>query len=500
MSSIKTVLFLICCVASSPSMRAQGYFELTDDVRDAYHTICQLKLEEGQRKIDRIKALEPDNLMAVYVENYIDFFTLFIGEKESDYDRLQDNKDKRIKRIERGDKSSPYYRYCIAEVNLQWATARLKFGERLTPMQEVYKAYKLLEENQEIHPSFEANKKSLSIIHALGENIPGLIRTIFKVEGSIEKGTQEIADLVAYSDRNKDFMWRDESYAIYAYILFYQNNQKQKAYDLLHTSDLDIVESPLLCFLFSNIAQKTGHNEEAITILEGRPRGAEYYPFYYLDFMYGKFLMYKLDAVAIDHMLTFVEYFEGKHFVKEAYQKLAWYALATQDDLPTYKKYMSLCLKKGDDLIDEDKQAQKEAKKKMVPNSILLQARLLYDGGYFQKAQSLLIRKAHLFTQSSNDNLEFNYRMGRISQALGNPMEAVDYFLKTIVDGEKSETYFACNAALQTALIFENQKAYTKSLQMYKRCLGMKPNEYKTSLHQKAKSGMERIEEARKNN
>ena len=476
----------------SSSLSGQGYFEMSPEVIAAYESVTRLRMDEAKQKIARVKSTEPDNLLIYLVENYIDFFDLFINEEEGTYDKIKANKKRRLELIKEGDKSSPFYLFCIAEINLQWATAGLKFGERIGPMRQVYSAYNLLKENQANHPDFVANKKSLSIIHALSESLPGIVRTLFNVKGSIEQGTQEIADLAEYSDNHEDFVFREETYAIYAYILFYQNNEKEKAYNILKAANLDFTASPLLCFLMANITQKTGRNDEALEILKARPQGSEYMPFYYLDFMYGKYLLYKLDNGALDHMNVFIENFKGRHFIKEAYQKLAWYALAADENIVHYKEQMANCISKGNTLVDEDKQAQKEAKHNDIPNVSLLQARLLYDGGYYQKAYQKLVLQAHQFTDNKQ-LIEFNYRMGRITQALGNLTGAIDYYLQTINRGENQDSYFACNSALQTALIFEDQKEYKKAKQLFKRCLKIEPAEYQASLHQKAKSGLARI-------
>lgn len=487
--------FLLFVLFSEPSV-AQGRFEMTEDIVSAYKSVTRLRLQEAKDKISKIKINDPSNLLVYHVENYIDFFTLFISEEKDLYEKLKSNKNQRIAKIKEGDQSSPYYKFSIAEINLQWATVRLKFGSKLTPLREVYTAYQLLEENQNEFPDFMANKKSLSIIHALAENIPGLVRTLFSVKGSIEQGTREISEVVSYSNRNPDFLYREECYAIYAYILFYQNNEKQKAYDLLKSSAMDFSKNPLLCFLMSNIAQKTGHNKEAISILENRPKGPEYLPFYYLDFMYGKFLMYRLDDTAIDYMNTFVTKFKGRHFIKEAYQKLAWYALATNENIVDYKKYMKLCFENGHQLVDEDKQAHMEASKSEVPHFTLLKSRLLFDGGYYQKAYKMLVLKSYQFENDSKYEIEFNYRMGRICQALGSPYDAIEYYLKTINMGMEEDSYFACNSALQTGLILEKQGFYKKAKQLFERCLKIKTSEYENSLYQKAKSGIERVETA----
>ncbi len=473
--------------------QGQGYFEPNESIAHAYKLVTTLQLDSARVKIDEIKKNEPDNLLVYHIENYIDFFTIFINEDKKEFKRLEKNKQIRLDKINEGDKESPYYLFTKAEINLQWATARIKFDQKLTAGTEVYRAYKFLEKNLEKFPDFIENKKSLSIIHALGESLSGILRKIIGVRGSIKLGTSEIKEVVEYS-KDHDFLFRDESYAIYAYILFYQNNKREEAYKLLSEADLDHTTSPLLCFLKANIAQKNGHNTEAIRILEERPTGDSYLPFPYLDFMYGKFKLYELDPGSQQYMLKFLDEFNGRHFVKEAYQKLAWYEMATNEDVAGYKKYMELCQENGYDLVDEDKQALKESKDKEIPNATLLRARLLFDGGYFARAYNLLIQKAYLFENSNGkESLEFQYRMGRLSQELKNYPDAIMYYVKTINKGEDLKSFMACNSALQIGLIFEEQEKYGQAKKYFDLCLDISPKRYKNSLHQKAKSGKDRI-------
>ena len=491
---MRFIVFTFLFIIQPVFVSAQGYFEPTPEIEEAYRLVSTLQFDEGKKKIANIKKTDPDNKLVYLVENYVDFFTIFLNEKEEEYDRLADNKELRLDQIRQGDKESPYYRFAIAEIHLQWATARLKFGERTTPAREVLKAYKLLEKNNKKFPNFIANKKSLSIIHALSESLPGWVRTLMGIKGSIEQGTEEIDEVVSYSEHN-NFLFTEESYAIYAYILFFQNNKRKEAYDLLTNANLDHSKSPLICFLKANIAHKNGHNEEAKRILEERPSGAEYMPFPYLDFMYGQYKLYSLDEDANRYILNFINQFEGRHFVKEAYQKLAWYELALNEDISAYKKYMKLCQDKGFKLVDEDKQALKESDNKKIPNATLLKARLLFDGGYYSKAYGLLAQKSYMFMELGDDQLEFNYRMGRISHELQNYPDAIEFYSITLNSGKKSKSFMACNAALQIGLILEEQKKHNQAKRFYEQCLDISPDEYKSSLHQKAKSGIERVKD-----
>jgi hypothetical protein len=483
------LVFLIC-ISFSILADGQGKFVMSDPIKEAYKSITSLKIEDGRSKLNLIRLHDPNNAMIWYIENYADFFTLFIQEDEELYKVLIKNKDERLKKIKSSDPSSPYYLFCQAEIILQWATIKLKFDDKISAARDVYEAYKMLEKNQKLFPAFTENNKSLSIIHALAESVPSWIRKIMGIKGSVDEGTQEISQL-AKTAATQNSIFKDEIIAIYSYILFYSNNKKEEAYQLFQKYGLDHRKSPLIAFLKSTMAQKTGRNDEAIRILDERPTGKEYLPFYYLSFMSGKYKLSRLDKNAKEQILYFLRNFKGRHYIKEAWQKLAWYEIIVRNDKNGYRKYMTYCMKEGDALIDEDIQAYKEAKMQLIPDEILLKARVLYDGGYYIKSQSLLILQSDRFVNAIHDG-EFYYRLARVTEALKNYPDALEYYDLTIINSDPGK-YYACSAALNAGLIYEQQKKYGTARQYFEKCLDLDPAGYSSSLHQKAKSALDRI-------
>ncbi len=474
---------------------SQYYYEYSPQAKIIYDDIIDLKLADAKAGVIEMQESEPNNLSIVHLENYIDFFELFITEDYDLFEKLEKNKSTRLDILD--DKladSDPYKKFAQAEINLQWALARSKFDQLFKASREVLTAYNLLEENQEDHPEFIYNYKSLSIIHSLIETItlPGLFKKILGIRGSIEEGVSEIKKVIDYS-YDTDFIFTAEADAIYTFILFYQLNDQEEGLDYILNSRLDPKESLLSNFLVSKILRRAGHNEMALKTLLDRPQGEAYADFYYLDYMEGLSLLYKIDTSSVSKINDYIENFGGRHYIKEAYQKLAWAALVFEEDIPAYKYYMSQVQEEGYDLLDDDKQALKESKRNEIPNPILLRARLLFDGGYHEKAHTLLTRNAYKYANNELLTLEFNYRLGRVCQALGNYPDAIKYFINTINNGTSQSSYYACNAALQLAYIYEDQGMEEAALSYYKKCLQIKPTEYKSSLHQKAKTGMNRM-------
>jgi tetratricopeptide (TPR) repeat protein len=202
--------------------------------------------------------------------------------------------------------------------------------------------------------------------------------------------------------------------------------------------------------------------------------------------------MNRLDPDADVFLKSFIQNFKGKNYIKSAYQKLAWQALI-QGNTEKYRAYMKILLKLGVMDIDEDAQAQKEAEENQVPNVFLLQARLLSDGGYYQRAVASIAAGTKTYI-SIKDQLEVTYRMGRISQEEGNYSKAESFYTSTLQLGKQYTYYFAANAALQLGLIWEQKKELKKARFYYQTCLNMKNHDYQHSIDQKAKAGLNRLD------
>ena len=490
------LIFSIFFVLQIVTAFAQKRFEWTPALRDAYHKTTSLRFQEAEAGLASIRKNDPDNLLILHVENYLDFFRVYLNEDETEFKKLEKNKDQRIERIEKeGDKNSPYYLYLLADIRLQWSLARLKFEQYSSAFFETNKAFKLLTENAEKYPQFMPNKKDLGILHAMTGTIPGgykwAVEWLSSMEGTIDEGRGELEEVVAYA-RQHDFIYEQETYVYYAYLLLHLDNDSEEAWKVINTANLKPTESPMACFIMANVAMRTDRGNEAISYLEKRPSGSQFYHFYYLDYMLGLAKLQRLDTDADKYLLRYVNNFKGRNFIKDAWQKLAWYHLINGDILG-YQSCMSSCKSKGYTITGSDRSANEEARSGIVPSVDLLKARLLFDGGHFQLAYDVLKNKKVTDYFSERNQLEFTYRMGRIAHKQKRYSEALKFYQTTIEKGEKSPWYFACRAALERGHIFEMQGKDTSARQEYQRCLSMSPDDHKTGLHQQAKAGIRRL-------
>ncbi|MBK8502704.1 MAG: hypothetical protein IPL46_11060 [Saprospiraceae bacterium] len=147
------------------------------------------------------------------------------------YEKLKQNKELRLSAIRRGDDQSPYYLYTQADIHLQWAITRVKFEDYFQAVMEIKRAFSLLSKNEELFPDFMPNKKNLGLLHALIGTVPDQYRwgvKLLGMSGTIAQGRSEIEEVLSYA-RSNDFVFRDEAYVMYAYLLLHLENKGEEA-------------------------------------------------------------------------------------------------------------------------------------------------------------------------------------------------------------------------------------------------------------------------------
>ncbi|MET0299987.1 MAG: hypothetical protein ABW036_09500, partial [Flavitalea sp.] len=189
----------------------------------------------------------------------------------------------------------------------------------------------------------------------------------------------------------------------------------------------------------------------------------------------------------------FVQNFKGKFYLKDALQKISWlYYLDGDMDRANY--YRQLVLTRGGAESEADKQALQEAKTSAWPDKLLLRARLFSDGGYQREALRLLHGKSANDFNGEANKLEFYYRTARVYDESGNDDEALRFYSYALSAGASRREYYAARAALQSAFIYEAKKNYREAIYWYKKTLSLKDHEFKNSIDQRAKAGIDRVE------
>ena len=486
-------IITLLCIFISSSVFAS--FQMNENMQKTYTHIINLEFDQANELLSSETKDNPTNKIIILQENYIDFLTIIIGEDETFFTAAKDKKSDRINFLQAGDENSPYYLYAQAEVHLQWAFARLKFEEYLTAAYEIQKAYSLLEENQEIFPDFKLNKKGLGLLHTLVGAIPHQYQwalSLAGMQGSVASGLAELKSLL--QDEQME-LYRNEIVFLTAFLQLNMTNDEVAYKQLLVEIGDSYSDSYLLNFAAARLTHALGKNDLTLNVLENRPTDKGIFPFYYLDYLQGMSLLYKLDFEKSEQYFNrFLSNFKGNNYIKSAYHKLALIAFLegeTEKKLSYFEKVKS----EGSAAIDEDKVALKDAKKKYIAHSSLLSTRLLYDGGYYQTALKE-IQSTNTLKEYSGFYDEYWYRLARIQSKLDyDTNDIIAHYQKAFDLGKASSNYFAPMSALQIAFIYEKKKEYTNAELYFEKCLSLSNFDYERGIHQKAKAGISRISE-----
>lgn len=490
-------LFIILFFSGFLGLRAQqADYLFNDNCRLAYNKLIEMDFDSAHILIRKETLDNPDNLMPVLLENYYDFLKIVLFEDEDLFDQSENKKRDRLSLWKTGPKDNPWYLSGQAQIKLQWAFSRVLFDEYFTAATEINSAYHLLEENQEKFPDFLEDNMGIGILHAMIGVVPDQYQwalELFGFYGTIEQGMKEIRSQLENSGFHP---FKQE--ALFYFTFLRLNLQSDSArftelFDYYRNEDFKD-KSPLLSFSKAILLMRIDNDAAILHLLNDYTLYQETH-FYYPVFLLGQTLLYQLNDNCEKYLHEYISNYQGHNYKKTALQRLAWWS-HINGDKDSYFRFMKRVEEEGNNLLDSDKSALKEAgiaKEGVLPNKELLKARILFDGHYYSQALEE-IKKLDKPDLSQEYLLEYHYRMGRIYHEMGGDDLAIEAYQMAINEGEDSERYFAGKAALKIGEIEESRSNYSKAKQAYEKCLELDFSEYRRGIRAKAKAGLQRIE------
>jgi len=490
----KFICVLVLFLGIHLSSKANFVFDANSTA--AYKSIFDLRLNDAKKYIEYEKKHFPQNGIAVLLDNYVDYIYLLTSENKSDYEKFKDRKSDRIDALEENDENSPYFLFSQAEVYLQWGLIKVKFGDYSSSTFDLKKAQNLLRKNQEKFKDFLPNKKSLALIDVVFGAVPANFKSIASflgIKGNVVTGINQLEAFKSQIAGTKYSFYDDEAIFFLCFMdidVLHNRNNYNKLIGYLNTMD---DKSLLKGYLQGYVAFKTGHNDAAISYLESLPRTAQYTPLPAVQYLLGNAKLCRMDTNANVFLVNYIKEYKGINYIKDAYQKLAYYYLL-RNDVTNYNYYAKMAKTQGSTVDEKDKQALKEASDAR-PDIDLLKARLFFDGGYYPKALALLKDKEPNDFKLLRDKIELYYRLGRIYDRTNAFNEAIANYQKAIDLGKNETYYYAANSALFCGMLYEQRRDVNKAAYYYNQALKMKNHEYQSSIDTQAKDGLSRIKQ-----
>ena len=493
---VKTLLIWILLLATcySNSLTAVYTYDYSQNCAKAYQCYMALHEDEGRNYIISEIRANPYNLMAVYVADYEDCTLLLINCDRHEYDERAAHLASRIDLIDKGNKASPWYRFCKAGIYFHWAIIATRFGEQYKAAVNFHKSFALLKENKRLFPGFDYNNVYSGLEEAVVGALPGnykWLASIFGMKGDIKKGVAQLDLFLKAHSAGQPMYAETQLYNLFT--RYYLAAQQDEAWAFMNGSQFTTTNNLLNAFTKITIALDYKKADAAIATLKEATTDAycRRYPFF--DHLWGVALLAKGDMACNGYFTKYLKTTKSDVHIKDDWQKMAyaWYIAGNAQQANYCMQQIS---KNGTERIDADKQAAKFAEDKAWPLQKLLKARLLADGGYYDKALQILnsIDKKELTNPA--DKTEYLFRLGNIYEANGENKNALDYYQTAILAGKELHGQYAARAALRMGIIYEYSGMKVKAVALYKECLGMPAHEMQNSIDQQAKAGINRIE------
>lgn len=489
--SARTILW---CFLLVPVLGAgQKHFDFNSNCRQAYQSIIELRLDDGMRMLEAEKKRDPDNLIPIFLDNYIDFFQLFFNEDAAQYMAWKGRLDQRLELMSQGPASSPFQLFTRSVIHFQWAAIRIKFADNWDAAWDFRRSFVQSKECGEAFPGFSPAQMLSGAMEVVAGTIPDgykWLSSLLGIRGTVTGGMQRLDRFLATGDANAA-LFHDEALFYYLYLQFYIQNKRAEVFAYIRDHHLDVRNNHLFTYLYANLCINDQRSALAQQIIREMNASSGYMDMPVWDMEMGYACLNHLEPDAAFYLGRFLHRFKGQFYVKDVLQKLSWYYYLRGEQARA-DSCRSLVLAKGTAESDADRQALKEAKSGGWPNRLLLRARLLCDGGYFTEALQTLQGVTAAGFAAPVEKCEYAYRLGRIYDGLGKEDEAIGAYMNTIRSGEYLKEYYAARAALQAGYIYERRGDRARAIACYERCLGMKDHDFKNSLDQRAKAGIAR--------
>jgi len=479
-------------------VKANGSIDFNNNCHQAFDDIIRLKLSKANNTLKSELEKKPENAYALYLVGLSEIIQVFISENQSHYKKLQVSIPRTIKLIEKFGGKSPYSQLFKGQLLFYYGATQTKFEDFFSAGINMRDAYLVLKNNATKHPAFLPNSTIMGVIETFSGTVPASFKWIiplFGIKPSVANGVKKLEKFnnarVSPGSELENFKMEAKLFlgGLYHMVL----HKEKEGWELIDNSTKDWKSNLFSTYMRASFLIKTGENEEAIKVLSNRPIGKEYIDLYHLDYLLGVCKLNRLDNDADKSLINYITHFKGRNYLKSALHKLSWYYLI-KGDYTNYQLFLSKIPSTGFEFTDEDKQATKSVKEKYIPNISLLRARLLFDGGYYDRALTELSNKSTKNYSEYRDQVEFIYRLGRIYQKQGRGSVAITYFLKAISAGKNLPHYYAMASSIEIGKIYEEMNDLANAKLYYKKALTFTKNkEYMNSLEQKAKAGIDRV-------
>ncbi len=487
------ILGLIIILIAGSSFYSFANYDYNENCQKAFQEILSLRTQNAREILKQEKITNPGNSYILFLEHYCDALELIVTDDPSRFDKFYENYYKRREIMDHDDPSSPYHNLLKAEMLFHVGLAQLKYGNKINAASKIYSSYFLIKDNEEEYPGFILNKKMSGAYNVIFGNIPNSVRWVARMIGLKGNMYDGLSELMSYYNQVKSLPGYAEESVLFINFAHKYTWDEKRGLDFFSGLDSTLSACTLIKYYYANLASFAGKNDLALELLSSMENEHYQVPFYGIDYLLGRCKLNRLDPDAGILLAKFLNEAPGQDYKKDICNRLSYFYLINRDTAK-YREYKARVSQVGSDLRDRDREAILESERDYTPSVTLLKARFLFDGGYYDLAETIIETIPVSELSIKPCKLEYLYRKGRIYQEKGDVQQAVDYLKATLSSGEDDPYPFATLAAYQLGMIYEKQNDYPKALEYFEKCLDIFDSDYTVeSIENQAEKGMDRV-------
>ena len=484
------LLLLFSLMVLSPGLFA--YYQVNETCRNARMLLMDMKIGEAKLLLANEISSHPDNYYAYYLNQTCDAYSLMLNSSEEDYERFIDSFEEKREIMDDKSVESPFYLSCKSEMEIQAGMFNIIHGARFSGVNKIYMAYKEVYENLDKFPDFKPSLMLDGFFNVAMSNLPPFIKWVTSFFGVSSDYNYGFKLLNSVYESQKNIKGTNAETALFIIFAAKINKTPEMAYGFMQKLDSNISHLFIFRYFKANIAYRIGKNEEALSTLQqidinNHPDGKIIY-----DYFMGKILLRKLDSSAAYYIHQYLDNLKKQEYFKEMTYSLAIYNLINGNK----EEYDSLCevvKNKGADINERDREALYDANLDYPPDVYLVKARLLLDGGYLKRFQTVLNKYENNPRNHLPYQLEYHLLKGRFESISGDTSSAINDFGFVINKGNDADYYFASDASLKLGNLYESQNKLETAKKYYKLATDLYKSNYYEYIGDKAEKATKRI-------
>ncbi len=487
-----TTFFLVLL---NNSLYAQQFL-LTPDLIGAWQEISRLKLGKAEQLLSNERRIRPENQLTDVFQFQLYFQKALATGSPEDEQQFQLAKSRLQQQLTGIRTNDPWQEWALGYSGMTSLMLRMRAGDQWQTALEMRRTYSRIISAYEKYPGFVPNMLTYGLVKVALGSVPDQFTWMLRLaslSGDSREGVDMLIRVLNLPDNHPfSFMRSDAAILLGMATRAMQTDAATKEVVIQRIRTLD--ESNLmLTYTSAYLLMRDGKNEEALKALHSRPESPDYLKFPMVDYLLAEALFRKGSKLAEQSYARFLRQTKGTMYLSDAQRKLGWFALLN-GDTAAYLSRMRQCHEAPASGSERDAEAKREASSTQIPHPALILARLRFDGGYFNEANEILEKSAYLFEGKNKAHyLEYLYRSARIADGMGQSDKALLLYDKTYHQGLASPEYYAANSALRLGELFESKGEKKEAAIWFNRCLNLKPQAYRTSIHAAARAGLRRV-------